>query len=154
MLRLFLAISVLAMSCFSKTCFELCAHEAGEVHVYLLGNICEGQFAKSQSRGHHHDYESTSNHGHQHGSSTGDKEVEEHAPCEHEFLSFEGEWLMRVTQALSLDLPQADSLPFLAELPTLSGPQWTKIAAKFPPRAPPWPDGPKNHFLATIRLLV
>lgn len=153
MLRVLLAISVLMMSCLGKTSLELCAHETGEVHLFFYGDKCEGQHAEQHASGHDHGDSSDSSHGHHHESRSDAGDGEQHEPCEHEFLTFEGEWLTRATHAVSVDLPQPDA-PQATGGEQLATAQWTRISKEFPPRAPPWHDGPKDYFLATIRLLV
>lgn len=154
MLRILLAISVLAMSCLSKTSLELCAHAGGDVHVFLLGDTCAGQHAGHDSKEHGHGADSGSGQEHPHPHHhPNEGEAEHHEPCDHEFLDFEGEWLARAGQSTAIEYPQAEILP-AAEKPHWAVPQWAKRTTEYPPRAPPWRHESSDHFLATVRLLI
>lgn len=153
MLRIFLAICILAMSCLNKTSFELCAHEGGEVHVFLFAETCAGEDAGHHSKEHEHEEDSCSGHEHQHQGHSHEGGAEHHEPCDHEILDFEGEWLARAAHSAVIEIPQADGLA-CAEMPQLAVPQWAKVSAEYPPRAPLWRQASSDHFLTTVRLLI
>ena len=154
MINLFLAFSILIMSCLSKASLEVCAHDDGEVHIFLFAGTCEGEHVKSHQTGN-----SNYLHRHDEGCSGHDDKSdvqndEHHEPCEHEFISFDEEWVARVINCITVDILQK-SLPSSYQLTEIGSYPIALAAKSFAPRAPPpWQSNANDFFLKTTRLLI
>ena len=141
------------MSCLSKDPLEVCVHDDGEVHIFLFARACEGKHVKLHQTGdidYLHRHESCS--GHHDKSDVHDDE--HHEPCEHEFITFDDEWIARVINCITIDILQKSPLSSYELTETGSCP--VALAARsFAPRAPPpWRSDANDYFLKTTRLLI
>lgn len=153
MMNLFLVFSILIVSCLSEASLELCAHDDGEVHIFLIAGACEGEHAKSRQidDGYYlHINEGFSGH-HYKINVQNDKH---HEPCEHAFISFDEEWIARTISCIKVDILQK-SLLSSHQLTEIDNYPSVLATRSFAPRAPPsWRSNANDYFLRTTRLLI
>ena len=154
MLNTSMAICILILSCLSKTSLEVCAHDDGEIHIFSVAGSCEGEHSKLyQLDGGDYLYEYEKDCSGWHNSCNTQND-EHNESCEHEFISFDEEWIACSINCITVDVLQK-GLPSSHELTDIGSYPIVLATKSFAPRAPPpWRSDANDYFLKTTRLLI